>query len=344
MSQAPSRTSGASISAVAGITGSDGSRPSERDDAVAAARVELGRGAPADNLTCSEWAERFLARERKASSYDAARFGVRRFLADFGDPPLRSITRQEAMDCADRVPPSSVAPVVTLLGAAVDAELVERSPFRRLTHRPRGRSDQHAPTADELSRLLDACTMHGWYAPTMRALITFGAYTGLRPGELFALEWADIDFDAVRVHVRRRVYKGKLDLPKSGRVRAVAMPPLARDALLGVPREGALVFTSKRGKRLSAPTLSGYWGKVTARAGLEFDFYLATKHYAVHYLYATLGLPPRVIAEQMGWTLAGVLKLLAVYGHGDVGALDEIDRAFAANVRPLRVISDATQG
>ena len=37
--------------------------------------------------------------------------------------------------------------------------------------------------------------------------------------------------------------------------------------------------------------------------------------------------------------IAGVLKLLAVYGHGDVGALDEIDRAFAANVRPLRVIS-----
>ena len=43
-----------------------------------------------------------------------------------------------------------------------------------------------------------------------------------------------------------------------------------------------------------------------------------------------------MIAEQMGWTLAGVLKLLTVYGHGDVGALDEIDRAFAANVRPLR--------
>ena len=60
-----------------------------------------------------------------------------------------------------------------------------------------------------------------------------------------------------------------------------------------------------------------------ARAGLDFDFYLATKHWCVHYMHAELGLPPRVIAEQMGWTLAGVLKLLAVYGHGDVGALEE---------------------
>lgn len=104
------------------------------------------------------------------------------------------------------------------------------------------------------------------------------------------------------------------------------------------------MFVSKRGGRLSQPTLSGYWGKVLARAGFEFDFYLATKHYAVHYLHATLGLPPRVIAEQMGWTLAGVLQLLAVYGHGDVGALEEIDRAFEANVLPLRAVnSDATR-
>jgi hypothetical protein len=50
-------------------------------------------------------------------------------------------------------------------------------------------------------------------------------------------------------------------------------------------------------------------------------------------------LPPRVIAEQMGWSLAGTLKLLAVYGHGDVGALEEIDRAFGTNVTPLRAAS-----
>jgi hypothetical protein len=36
---------------------------------------------------------------------------------------------------------------------------------------------------------------------------------------------------------------------------------------------------------------------VLARAGLDFDFHLATKHYAVHYLYAELGLSARVIAE-----------------------------------------------
>jgi integrase len=188
----------------------------------------------------------------------------------------------------------------------------------------------------ELSRLLEACSVHGWYAPQMRALVTFAAYTGMRPGELFALEWRDVDVDTMRVDVRRRLYRGRVNLPKSNRPRRIALTPPARDALLGQPRDRQLVFVAKRGGRLSQPTLSGYWGKVLARAGLDFDFYLATKHYAVHYLFAELGLEPRVIAEQMGWTLAGVLKLLAVYGHGDVGALEAIDRAFGQNVVQLR--------
>jgi integrase len=170
----------------------------------------------------------------------------------------------------------------------------------------------------------------------MRALVTFAAYSGMRPGELFALEWPDIDFDAMRIDVRRRLYRGRVDLPKSNKPRRIALTPPARDALLGHPRDGALVFRAKRGGRLSQSTLSGYWGKVLARAGLDFDFYLATKHWCVHHLYVERGLPPRVIAEQMGWELAGTLKLLKVYGHGDVGALEEIDRAYGSNVVQLR--------
>lgn len=60
------------------------------------------------------------------------------------------------------------------------------------------------------------------------------------------------------------------------------------------------MFGSKHGKVLSQPTMSGYWRHVCARAGLQFDFYLATKHRAVHHLYVELGLLPHVIAAQLG--------------------------------------------
>ena len=58
----------------------------------------------------------------------------------------------------------------------------------------------------------------------------------------------------------------------------------------------------------------------------------------MHHLHVDHGLPPRVIAEQLGWELAGTLKLLRVYGHGDIGALEEIDRAFGYIVTPLKAV------
>jgi integrase len=79
----------------------------------------------------------------------------------------------------------------------------------------------------------------------MKALILFAAHTALRPGELFALEWSDIDFDRRRVNVARRVYKGRLALPKNGKAREVVLTPQARDALLPLDRSTTHVFESK---------------------------------------------------------------------------------------------------
>ena len=89
-----------------------------------------------------------------------------------------------------------------------------------------------------------------------------------------------------------------MDLPKSNQARTIALPPPARDVLLRQPtRSGGLVFLSTRGERMSQPSLSGYWSQVRARVALDFDFYLATKHYGVHLLYR-LGPSSRAIGAQ----------------------------------------------
>ena len=237
------------------------------------------------------------------------------------------------------MPPSAIPPVVTLFNRAIDEELIDRNPFRSLSRRTKGRADDDPPTADEFDALLDACDALGDYAPQERALMTVAAYTGMRPSELFALEWSDIDFKANRITVERRLYKGTLDLPKSNRPKRIALPPPARDALLRQPtRHGKLVFRSKRGERLSAPTHSGYWGRVCARARLDFDFYLATKHYGVHLLYR-LGLSKRAIAAQMGWSEQAVEKLLRIYGHAELVALSEVDALYEPDLSDA--LSDA---
>ena len=65
---------------------------------------------------------------------------------------------------------------------------------------------------------------------------------------------------------------------------------------------------------------------------------MACKNRFVHHAYCELGLSPRAIAEQCGWRLAGTIKLLETYGHQDIGALAEIDKAFATVVAPLRLV------
>jgi hypothetical protein len=93
---------------------------------------------------------------------------------------------------------------------------------------------------------------------------------------------------------------------------------------------------SKTGKRLSQSMLSGYWAQVKARAELDFDFYQATKHYGVHYMWTVLKLSPRAIAAIAGWKPGTVMSMLETYGHADIGALKEVDAAFAGGAEPPR--------
>jgi integrase len=51
------------------------------------------------------------------------------------------------------------------------------------------------------------------------------ALAGLRPGEVLPLEWADVDLDRRRIHVRRNYRNGVISLPKSGKGREVPIVP-----------------------------------------------------------------------------------------------------------------------
>ena len=306
----------------------------ERDDAVARARTERPWEAKQPSqMTCDEWADRYLARyerKHKASSLDTARGSLQAFRAEFGARQIVSVTPVEAEDWAQTVPASSVPQVVEMFAYAKRMRVIGDNPFSGLGGgRGRGRADKDPPTVKELQRLLDACDALGGYAPQMRAFVTFAAHTGMRPGELYELRWTDIDLPANRITVARRLYRGRVDTPKSGKPKTIALPPPARDVLMRQPtRAGELVFVSKHGRRLTAPTVSQYWALVKARAGLDFDLYLATKHYGVNLLY-TLGLSRRAIAAQMGWSERSVDDLLRVYGHTDLVALAEVDALYA---------------
>jgi integrase len=294
-------------------------------------------------LTCRELHDWFLARyeqTRKDSTVDTAKSSLKGWLEHFADRDVESIDNQEAERWAEdngwRVPI-----VVTMFNQGVRRhERVKINPFAGLSIKGPGRRDLDPLTAEEVDALADATRSlrDAASATQFRAMVLFAAYSGLRMGEVFGLEWRDIDMDKMRIQVRRRVYRGRLALPKSNKPRLVALLPEARDALLALStdRTGP-VFTNSRETRWTQPAFAYRWQKVVGTFGRDVDPH-ELRHFCGHYLYVTRDLPARVVATQLGHASPRLVEEL--YGHFKVGALDEIDRAMGANVARLRDVSE----
>jgi integrase len=289
-------------------------------------------------VTCGEFARMWLAqgcprtsgRQLKAETIREYDYRLRAFLKEFEDDGL-SIPRDRAFRWALKHK-HDVPFVAALLSHALDLGLIATNPFASLgISRGRGRKDKAPPSEQELEQLCEACfkvkgTEWKPYAAQFAAFIRFQAYTGLRPGESFELRWSDIDGD--RITVGRRLGKyGTVDVPKSGVVRTVLLPPPASEALASFPRSLDLVFRGVRGQRLTRSACFRYFDRVRDEARLpDVDVY-DLRHYAGHHMYVAMGLPARVVATQLGHNDGGRL-VETLYGHGGVGALDELEEAW----------------
>jgi integrase len=330
----------------------------ERDDAVAKVRVEIEekgcdckgckamgcKGVAASTApTIATQIKRYLAdydERNRSSSLETETSRLARLKDELGDRPVDSVDRPELKDwLAGRgtykdkppVPASHRQAIVSFFKwNVVEERKLTSSPATGLNPHSKGRSGEPPPTEEEFQRLIDACSVHDSYAPTMRATFQFSAFELVRPGEMYALREDHIDFKRMRINKSKRLYRGAEDAPKTGE-KLIALTPPARDVIIPIlPGDGGYVFRNKSGDRLVAATHHGYWREVLIEAGLDFDWYHATKHYGVWYMWRKLGLSEAAIAAQAGWKLSTVVKMLETYGHGDVGALEEVDKAFDA--------------
>jgi integrase len=106
-----------------------------------------------------------------------------------------------------------------VLNAAVAWQLLDVNPARRGVANPLRRFPEKRPfeSWDEIKAV-------AWrLGPVTGPLVVFGGATGLRPAELVALEWRDVDRDGGVVYVRRQLVRGQVRHTKTRRsVRAAA--------------------------------------------------------------------------------------------------------------------------
>jgi site-specific recombinase XerD len=119
---------------------------------------------------------------------------------------------------------------------AAGVELPEKTPVR----------EKHILEVEQIPRLLTVLE------EPVSTMVRLALLTGLRVGEILALDWASIDFASARIHVRRGYYRGSMSSPKTKcSRRSVPLPEVLRPVLLRLREKATsaeeLIFPSRKG-------------------------------------------------------------------------------------------------
>jgi integrase len=168
-----------------------------------------------------------------------------------------------------------------------------------------------------------------------RVLYVTAAMTGLRQGELIALRWQDVDWDAQRVRVRRNHVLGEFDTPKSRR--STRSVPMSRRVTreLGQWQKmtcwagpADLVFAEPTsGEVLRRGALMRRYRRALKAAKLEPTHRFHDLRHTFGTAMAAAGVPMRTLQEWMGHRDMATTQRYADYAPNE-REVEMVDRAF----------------
>lgn len=161
-------------------------------------------------------------------------------------------------------------------------------------------------------------------APHLYSLLLCAVRTGMRQGELIALQWSDIDFRGQFIEIRRTWRRGRLSDTKNHKIRRVELSPQLLDHLrelydtqqleasMSGNRAPEWVFVTPSRTRYDDSNLRLSFNHVLMRAGIRRVRFHDLRHtYAS--LMAEAGAPPKYVQEQLGHS--SIQVTMDVYSH-----------------------------
>ncbi len=223
---------------------------------------------------------------------------------------------------------------------AVRMEMIPRNPADAVDPPKLVQEEMQPMSADQVKALLAAATER------LAAFYTVAVHTGMRPGEMLALRWDDVDLEAspatARVN-RSRSTSGEISEPKTARSRrnielsgAAASTLRAhrkrqleeRMRLSGLWEDQGLVFPSEIGTPLSHHNLIRSFKRNLRRAALPETFRLYDLRHTCATLLLSRNVYPKYVQEMLGH--ASITLTLDTYSHvipgmdgGTASAMDE---------------------
>jgi len=202
----------------------------------------------------------------------------------------------------------------TALQAAVKQGRLTSNPARAVEP-PRARHrDKVILSREECERLLDAAR-----GDRFEALYVLAVTTGMRLGELLALNWRDVDLRSRTVTVNGSVAitldgETVVGAPKTDAAkRTIPLPARASQAIATLPRRGELLFPTAIGGPMRGTAFAhNQFHPMRERAGLSVMPFHDLRHTAATHMLED-GTPPHVVSAVLGHATVGIT--LTIYAH-----------------------------
>jgi len=347
---------GRNVSAAQVIGGGPRSFRTYREARAAEAKAYERLGEARSGVTVAEFRERWITdrlfeRPKESTNiHNAER--TKAFADKYGDVPIDQIGDEHVGQWLAGGRRNAQVPALRAMfndaRSAKAGRLLTTNPFAGLgIAKTKGNKHVQPPNQEQMWAMLDAARR--LTPPSFVDWLETACFTGMRPGELDALQfsqirWADEEID---VTVQWNVKAKAFTEPKYGRY-TIALVGHARETLLRArsrrDTDAPYVFPTLRGTHYTPSSRTHHWNRVRVGAGLPetTTLYLATRHYFGWYAMNVLLLDAATIATQLGHRDGGQL-VEQLYGHPDARLRrNKLRQAFdaTAKVHPLRVVGD----
>lgn len=229
----------------------------------------------------------------------------------FRDRPLNRLSRadiEDHIDARKKTRPQSAKNELALLKAVLRAAEARGQEFDpRILGIP---PVKHRPRVGE-ALTVDECDLIAAGMPeSIRRIVPVALFTGMRQGELFALEDTHLQLDDARLVV--------VDSKTEAGRRRVALRPavvtVLREQLLARANGTRLVFPREDGRMWDRHSFRQVWAPAVKDARLEHVTFHLLRHSAVS-VYAQGGLRIEHVAAQLGWAPSSMAAMYGRYRH-----------------------------
>ena len=251
------------------------SNPKTARQIESARKTELAKGevgikdkpqAPKFSDYAENWIKTYVTAHCKHSTVRGYKLVYEKHLKGaFSGKLLDEITRQDIADLINKKLASEsardklmsrgtvrniLAPLREMLNHAVDAGILAGNPANRIGRYMKekkavqsNRLKMDPLNREEVAKLLDTADEFGY---DTYALFLCAVRTGMRLGELFGLQWPDLDFNSRFVQVQRNWVRNRLETPKSNQLRRIDMSRQLSETLQELRRRRKVLFFTVR--------------------------------------------------------------------------------------------------